>query len=126
MRGVEPPRAEAHRHLKPARLPIPPHPRHYYFNNYLRTLFQLVQILMFPVVSSRILVQSSLEIIKPVENLPGDCLMTVNYVNKNEGLNNAECYACDYNCEDCIGCINVETEALSLIKLRLTNCPIKP
>gem|GEM_PF-4326948 len=27
MRGVEPPRAEAHRHLKPARLPIPPHPR---------------------------------------------------------------------------------------------------
>ena len=32
MRGVEPPRANAHRHLKPARLPIPPHPqqaRHY-------------------------------------------------------------------------------------------------
>ena len=27
MRGVEPPRAEAHRHLKPARLPIPPHPQ---------------------------------------------------------------------------------------------------
>ncbi len=27
MRGVEPPRAEAHRHLKPARLPVPPHPR---------------------------------------------------------------------------------------------------
>ena len=27
MRGVEPPRAKAHRHLKPARLPIPPHPR---------------------------------------------------------------------------------------------------
>ena len=26
-RGVEPPRAEAHRDLNPARLPIPPHPR---------------------------------------------------------------------------------------------------
>src|SRR4051812_42641413 len=25
--GLEPPRAEAHRHLKPARLPIPPRPR---------------------------------------------------------------------------------------------------
>ena len=30
MRGVEPPRANAHRHLKPARLPIPPHPRKTY------------------------------------------------------------------------------------------------
>ena len=27
MRGVEPPRPEGHRHLKPARLPIPPHPQ---------------------------------------------------------------------------------------------------
>lgn len=27
MRGLEPPRPEGHRHLKPARLPIPPHPR---------------------------------------------------------------------------------------------------
>ena len=26
MRGLEPPRPEGHRHLKPARLPIPPHP----------------------------------------------------------------------------------------------------
>ena len=27
MRGLEPPRARAHRLLKPTRLPIPPHPR---------------------------------------------------------------------------------------------------
>ncbi len=33
MRGVEPPRAEAHRHLKPARLPIPPHPQWFPFCN---------------------------------------------------------------------------------------------
>ncbi len=26
MRGVEPPRAKARRHLKPVRLPVPPHP----------------------------------------------------------------------------------------------------
>jgi hypothetical protein len=32
MRGVEPPRAKAHRHLKPARLPIPPHPQHFSLN----------------------------------------------------------------------------------------------
>ncbi len=29
MRGIEPPRGCPHRHLKPARLPIPPHPRRY-------------------------------------------------------------------------------------------------
>jgi hypothetical protein len=28
-RGVEPPRAEAHRDLNPARLPVPPRPRRY-------------------------------------------------------------------------------------------------
>src|SRR5512139_3021590 len=27
LRGVEPPRPEGHRHLKPARLPVPPQPR---------------------------------------------------------------------------------------------------
>ena len=27
MRGFEPPRPEGHRHLKPARLPVPPHPQ---------------------------------------------------------------------------------------------------
>lgn len=27
MRGFEPPRPKGHRHLKPARLPVPPHPR---------------------------------------------------------------------------------------------------
>ena len=31
MRGVEPPRPEGHRHLKPARLPIPPHPQGFQF-----------------------------------------------------------------------------------------------
>ena len=31
MRGVEPPRPEGHRHLKPARLPIPPHPQGFPF-----------------------------------------------------------------------------------------------
>ncbi len=34
MRGVEPPRAEAHRHLKPARLPIPPHPQGFLFAHF--------------------------------------------------------------------------------------------
>ena len=34
MRGVEPPRAEAHRHLKPARLPIPPHPQRFLFAHF--------------------------------------------------------------------------------------------
>ena len=34
MRGVEPPRAEAHRHLKPARLPIPPHPQGFLFGHF--------------------------------------------------------------------------------------------
>jgi hypothetical protein len=34
MRGVEPPRAEAHRHLKPARLPIPPHPQGFLFTHF--------------------------------------------------------------------------------------------
>ena len=34
MRGVEPPRAEAHRHLKPARLPIPPHPQSFLFGHF--------------------------------------------------------------------------------------------
>ena len=27
MRGFEPPRPKGHRHLKPARLPVPPHPQ---------------------------------------------------------------------------------------------------
>jgi hypothetical protein len=33
MRGIEPPRGCPHRHLKPARLPIPPHPRQTFYIN---------------------------------------------------------------------------------------------
>ena len=36
MRGFEPPRPKGHRHLKPARLPVPPHPRKNKFYTHIR------------------------------------------------------------------------------------------
>ena len=50
------------------------------------------------------------------EICPCDFLRALNYVNNNEELNDADCFPCDDNCEDCSGCIKVEMEVLSLIK----------